>query len=253
MNPPLIIAHRGASAHAPENTLAAFELAIREKADGIEFDVWKCASGEIVVSHNRDVKILTGRAGDIEKMTLKQLRKLDFGSHKDRQFHGEKIPTLEAVLDMARHLEIINIEIKGRQVRSNGIELDVAEAILKFKILRRAVVSSFNPATLLRVQVLNPAIRLGLLLYEKSPLALRRAWSARFLHPYSLHPSFALLKKNLVNKAHRHHRQVIAWTINNIEQLHTCIDLQIDGMITDDPGWMRDAMRKYSSELGVRS
>jgi glycerophosphoryl diester phosphodiesterase len=243
MKRPLIIAHRGASAHAPENTMLAFERAISEGADGIEFDVWKCGSGEIVVTHNRDVRILTGRAGNLEKLTLPQLRKLDFGAHKSRKFHGEKIPTLEEVLDLAKHLELINIEIKGMRVGSNGIELDVAEAIIKFKLLRRVVVSSFNPATLLRIQGLNPAIRNGLLIYEKSPLPLRRRWSSPFLHHYSVHPSIHLLNKKKVIKAHQHRKKVIAWTINNIHQLETCIDCHVDAMITDDPAWMLNAMR----------
>jgi len=243
MNRPWVLAHRGASAQAPENTLAAFELAIRQKADGLEFDVWKCGSGEIVVTHNRSVVNLTGKAGELQKMSLKQLRRLDFGSHKDKKFRGERIPTLNEVLDLAKDMQILNIEIKGTAVRSDGIELDVAEAILKFQLLRRTVVSSFNPTTLLRLQSLNPAIRIGLLLYEKSPLPLRRGWSANLLHPYSIHPSFGLLKKKFVERAHGREQKVIAWTINDFHQLEACIAQGVDGMITDDPAWMNDALR----------
>lgn len=242
MNRPLVIAHRGASAHAPENTMAAFDLALRQKADGIEFDVWKCGSGEIVVTHNRDTKELGGKQGDLQKMTLKQLRKLDFGSHKGRQFQGERIPTLDEVLDLARGMELINIEIKGVEVRSRGIELDVAEAILKFRLLRKVVVSSFNPTILARLQTLNPAVRLGLLLYEKSPLPLRRGWSAQILKPYSIHPSIGLLKKAFVERTHQKEQKVFVWTINDFEQLQTCIRDGVDGMITDDPAWMIDAL-----------
>lgn len=239
---PWIIAHRGASAHAPENTMSAFDLAIRQKADGLEFDVWKCGSGEVVVTHNRNIQALSGKSGDLQKMSLKQLRRLDFGRHKDQKFRGERIPTLAEVLDLARHLEIINIEIKGVSVRSTGVELDVAEAILKFKLLRRAVVSSFNPTILMRLQALNPALRIGLLVYEKSPIPLRRGWSARFLRPYSVHPSFSLLQKKFVQRAHQREQKVIAWTINDFHQLDACIHNGVDGMITDDPAWMHDAL-----------
>ncbi|MCE9624018.1 MAG: hypothetical protein K8R69_00990 [Deltaproteobacteria bacterium] len=239
---PLIIAHRGASAHAPENTMAAFDLAIRQKADGIEFDVWKCGSGEIVVTHNRQTQALSGTAGDLQTMTLKQLRKLDFGRHKDPKFRGERIPTLDEVLDLAHGLELINIEIKGTELRSRGIELDVAEKILRHKLLRRVVVSSFNPTILARLQDLNPAIRIGLLLYEKSPMPLRRGWSAKLLKPFSIHPSFALLKKKFVELAHRKDQKVIVWTINDSAQLETCIQDGVDAMITDDPAWMYDAL-----------
>jgi len=243
MSRPLVIAHRGASAYAPENTMAAFELALRQKADGIEFDVWKCGSGEIVVTHNRDTKELGGKSGDLQQMTLRQLRKLDFGAHKGSQFRGQRIPTLNEVLDLARGMELINIEIKGVEVRSRGIELDVAEAILKFRLLRKVVVSSFNPTILARLQALNPAVHLGLLLYEKSPMPLRRGWSAQFLKPYSIHPSIGLLKKTFVERTHKKDQKVFVWTINDFHQLETCIRDSVDGMITDDPAWMIDALR----------
>jgi glycerophosphoryl diester phosphodiesterase len=248
MTPPLILAHRGASAHAPENTLASFARAIQDKADGIELDVWKCGSGEVVVTHNRNVKILTGKGGNLQKMSLSQLRKLDFGKHHGNVFHGEKIPTLKEVLDLTGGMELINIEIKGMGIRSDGIELDVAELIQRFKLLRRVVVSSFNPTILLRLQKINPALHLGLLLSEKSPLALRRGWSANLLKPYSLHPSFPLLKPALIQKTHQKGAKVFSWTINTPHQLQTCIKYQIDAIITDDPAWARKAMENVKRE-----
>lgn len=244
MTQPLIIAHRGASAHAPENTMAAFDLAIQQGADGIEFDVWKCGSGEVVVTHNRQTKELSGSEGDIHRMTLKALRKLDFGAHKDPRFRGERIPTLAEVLDRAKDLKVINIEIKGMDVRSRGIELDIAELILKFKLLRRAVISSFNPTILLRLQALNPALRLGLLLFNRSPLPMRHGWSANFLKPYSIHPSFGLLQEKKVQRAHTRNQKVIVWTINDFQQLEACIGLGVDGIITDDPGWAHNALQQ---------
>lgn len=244
MSRPLVIAHRGASAHAPENTLAAFERAIRDQADGVEFDVWRCASGEVVVTHNRDLKILTGREGNLEKWPLKRLKTLDFGAFKNGAFRGEKIPTLDEVLDLTRHLQVINIEIKGMNVRGNGIELSVAEAILSFGLLRKVVVSSFNPTILMRLQQLNPAIRRGLLIYKGSPLPLRRSWTSPLLKTFSVHPAVSLLMGPKVEKAHREKRRVFSWTINNIQQLETCISLGVDGMITDDPAWMLAALQQ---------
>jgi len=242
MNRPLVIAHRGASAHAPENTLSSFQQAIEAGADGIELDVWRCASGEVVVTHNRDLEILTGRPGDVEQKSLKELRRYDFGAFKDKSFRGEKIPTLQDVLELARGMALINVEVKGTNLRGNGIEIEVIEAILDFKLLRKVVVSSFNPTILMRVQAVNPAIHTGLLLYEKSPLPLRRGWSARFLNNYSLHPSFALLKKSMVEKTHLQKKRVIVWTINDPGQLDACMECGVDGMITDDPAWMLNAL-----------
>lgn len=243
---PLIIAHRGASAHAPENTMPAFERAMRDHADGVEFDVWRCASGEVVVTHNRNLKALTGREGNVEKWPLKKLKALDFGAFKGNRFRGEKIPTLDQVLDLTRELAIINIEIKGIAVRSTGVELAVAEAILRFGLLRKAVVSSFNPAILLRLQQLNPAIRRGLLIYDRSPLTLRRYWSAPMLRTFSIHPSVSLLKRPKVEQAHQKRQLVYSWTVNNFQQLETCITLGVDGMMTDDPAWMHAALHRPS-------
>ena len=243
MTRPLVIAHRGASALAPENTMAAFELAIQQGADGLEFDVWKCGSGEVVVTHNRQTRLLSGKEGDLHRMTLKELRRLDFGGHKAPRFRGEKIPTLAEVLDRAKDLQLINIEIKGMAVRSRGIELDVAELVLKFNLLRRAVISSFNPTILLRLQALNPALRLGLLLFERSPLPMRHGWSANFLKPYSIHPSFGLLSTKKIERAHAKNQKVIVWTINDSQQLEACIDLGVDAIITDDPGWAHNALQ----------
>ena len=244
MNRPWVIAHRGASAHAPENTLAAFELARRQGADGFEFDVWSCKTGEVVVTHDEETRRLTGRPGHLKNLSLKELRRLDYGRYKGAQFRGERIPTLNEVLDLGRHLPILNIEIKGRGMQSSGVELSVLESILKFRLLRRVVVSSFNPAILFRMQRLNPAVQLGLLVYEKSPLALRRAWSARFLKLFSLHPSFGLLDAKLVKRQQDKGHRIITWTINNLEQFRACMALGLDGMITDDPAWMINAMRK---------
>jgi len=240
---PLIIAHRGASAHAPENTLSAFEWAIRDGADGIEFDVWRCGSGEVVVTHNRELKILTGRSGNLEKTPLKILKTMDFGYFKGSQFRNERIPTLAEVLDLASQLDLINIEIKGLNVRGNGIELPVVETILQFSLLRKVVVSSFNPTILLRLQRLNPAIRLGLLFNEHSPMPIRRAWAAPLLKAYSVHPRYAMLTPAKVAKAHQKKQKVYTWTINDSEQLGTCIESSVDGIITDDPAWARNALR----------
>jgi glycerophosphoryl diester phosphodiesterase len=149
---------------------------------------------------------------------------------------------LDQVLDLTKGLEIINIEIKGIGVRSNGVELAVAEAILRFRLLRKVVVSSFNPAILLRLQQLNPAIRRGLLVYDRSPLTLRRYWSAPMLRTFSIHPSISLLKKPKVEQAHRERKMVYSWTVNHFPELEMCINMNVDGIITDDPGWLHAAL-----------
>jgi glycerophosphoryl diester phosphodiesterase len=243
MRYPLIIAHRGSSADAPENTMAAFERAMREHADGIELDVWKCASGEIVVTHDRNLKRITGVEGDVERMTLTELRRLDFGSFKDKEFRFEKIPTLAETLDLVKNIPLINIEIKGKNIRGNGIEVRVIDEIRRFKVFDRSVISSFNPAVLYRVKRIASDVRIGLIFYEGSSLPMRRAWFARWLKPYSLHPSLTLLNGPWVKRARKKNQKVIAWTVNHIHDLEACLRSEVDGIITDSPARMIENVR----------
>jgi glycerophosphoryl diester phosphodiesterase len=234
MEKPLIIAHRGSSLRAPENTLKAFALARNEGAHGIEFDLWKCGSGELVVTHNNHTAALTGREGRVETSSLAQLRDLDFGQ-------GEKIPTLNEVLDLASAMEIINIEIKGHQFRSRGIELDVFKILEQRNLLERTVVSSFNPLILSRLKRISPRIQLGLLFHQGSTLPFRRAWPGYLLRPPFLHPQYPLLDEALMKRSLRHKQKVIAWTVNNIHYLDKCIALGVYAIITDDPQWALNA------------
>lgn len=227
---PLIIAHRGSSRRAPENTLKAFDLAMKEGAQGIELDVWRCASGELVVTHNNELSLLTGKEGRVEEFSLTQLKELDFGA-------GEKIPTLQEVLDLTAPMEILNVEIKGHRFRSGGMEQDVFKLLQKNKLLEKTVVSSFNPFILQRLKRISPELRLGLLFHQNSALPLRRAWPAYYLRPPFLHPEFSLLTEGLMKRAGRKNQKVIAWTINNIHYLDKCIALGVYGIITDDPTW----------------
>lgn len=234
---PWVIAHRGSSFKEPENTLRAFERALNEGADGLELDVWRCASGEIVVTHNRDLSLITRQPGDVEKKTLTELRQLDFGQ-------GEKIPTLEEVLEFTPRFKILNIELKGKSLWSNGVESLIYELLRKHDLLDRTILSSFNPMTLYRLKRISPKIRLGLIFYGKSTLPLRRAWGAFFLNLTSFHPAMDCLNSGLILRARRKNQKVIAWTINNIHDLETCMSLGVHGMITDDPHWMINALKK---------
>src|SRR5512140_2542862 len=116
--PPAIIAHRGASADAPENTLAAFRLALELGADGVELDVWRCATGEVVVHHDEDTRRVAGAALLVPDAPLAALRALDVGAWKGERFRGERIPLLAEVL-AALPAAVVNVELKsrGRDVR----------------------------------------------------------------------------------------------------------------------------------------
>src|SRR5512138_1747669 len=115
---PIVHGHRGASADAPENTLAAFRLAMAQGADGVELDVWRCASGEVVVFHDDDATRIAGSPLRPKDATLAELRALDVGAHRGEAFRGERIPLLDEVLE-ALPSAVVNVELKskGRDVR----------------------------------------------------------------------------------------------------------------------------------------
>jgi glycerophosphoryl diester phosphodiesterase len=111
----MIVAHRGASHHAPENTLAAFKLAWQQGSDGIEGDFYLTADGKIVCIHDRDTERTGGQKLDVEQSTLNELRKLEYGGWKDTKYKGEPIPTFEQVLQTVPNGKTFVIELKSKQ------------------------------------------------------------------------------------------------------------------------------------------
>lgn len=237
-NKPKVIAHRGSSLRAPENTIAAFELALNEGADGIEFDVMRCGSGELVVIHDQELQRVTGQEGHVESVDLKSLKNLDAGAWKDNRFKGEKIPTLSEALEAVRNFNLINIEIKSHTYQSYGIEKQVLQLIHQKKLENQVLISSFNPLVLWRLKRMNANLKRGLLMYEGASRPLRRGWLSPYLKPFSLHPSMPLLNPSMVKRAHKKGQKIYSWTVNHEAQLETCMKLGIDGMITDDPAWL---------------
>src|SRR5512141_12305 len=125
---PLVLGHRGASADAPENTLAAFRLAMQQGADGVELDVWRCASGEVVVAHDEDLQRVAGSPLRIPDARLDELRAADVGAWKGARWRGERIPRLDEVLE-ALPGAVVNVELKSRGGRDLGLAHAVAEVI----------------------------------------------------------------------------------------------------------------------------
>ena len=159
---PLVLAHRGASAEAPENTLAAFRLAMEQGADGLELDVRRCASGEPVVIHDADTLRTSGAALRVADASLRELRALDAGAWKSPAFRGERIPTLDEVL---RELpsSVVNVELKSDGVPDAKLARAVAQVIRDRQAAARVIVSSFDPRLLAAFKVAAPEIAPGVL------------------------------------------------------------------------------------------
>jgi glycerophosphoryl diester phosphodiesterase len=227
---------------APENTLAAFAAAIDAGADGIELDVTRCASGEIVVMHDDTVDRTTDGSGPVSQLSSAALRELDAGGWFESQFAGERVPLLEEVFELIRGTLRINVEIKGMRLRGDGLEREVADMIERHKLEPWALISSFNPWALWRMKVSAPALQRGLLYAPGQPLALARAWVRHLVRPGALHPQMGLVNKAYMAWARRQGYRVNVWTVNEDTAIEQMIALGVDGIITDHPARARQLL-----------
>jgi glycerophosphoryl diester phosphodiesterase len=237
---PLNIAHRGARDVAPENTLAAFQAALDAGADGIELDVTRCATGEIVVIHDDTVDRTTDGAGLIKALPYDAVRELDAGSWFDARFEGERIPLLPEVLDAVGGRLRINIEIKGRAWRGDGLEAEIAAMVRARALAEHVVISSFNPWALARMKRAAPELACGLLYASPaSHLDLGPLVANGWLRAEALHPQLRLVTPFYMARAQRRGLRVNVWTVNQKAEMQHLIALGVDGIITDHPALLR--------------
>ncbi len=232
---PAIIAHRGASAYAPENTLAAFELALRQGADAIELDTKLTADGQVVVIHDQTVDRTTMHSGHVRELTLAQIRQMDAGSHFDVAFRGEPVPTLDEVFKAVGQLTCINVELANYASPTDALPEKVAVLVKQHKLKQRVLFSSFNPIALLRIRRLLPEVAIGLLALPGYGGALARSWFGRIFFYQSLHPALSDVNSTLVKRVHRYSCKIFVWTVNREEDMRRLFELGVDGIFTDDP------------------
>lgn len=254
---PLVLAHRGASAIAPENTIAAFLLARTLGADGIELDVQLSRDRVPVVIHDNTVDRTTDGTGRVSSLSVVELKELDAGRWKSEEYSSERIPTLSEVFDaLESWLEpgqretpcIVNIELKGAGMRSAGLELAVVNLIHRRNLRDRIIISSFEPLALYRVRSLDPGIRRGLLYSSKQPVHLRRAWLRPLLAPTHLHPEHTLVDVALLEWARRKRYRTNTWTVDNPHQARRLAAIGVDGIITNKPDIIRSALKNNTLE-----
>jgi glycerophosphoryl diester phosphodiesterase len=239
---PLNFAHRGASYEAPENTLAAFLLAVELGADGIEFDVQLSKDRKVVVIHDFALEATTDGQGLVRDKTLDELKQLDAGSHFDPAFASQRIPTLHEVIDAVGQRLLLNVELKTDSLRDDSLAATVVRAIEENHLLDRVVVSSFNPLALWRVKRLNPWIPLGLLYAPDSPLLMRRPWMRHLIRPDALHPHYSTADARFVQWAHRRGYRVNVWTTDDPGDLWQLAQCGVDAIITNRPDLLRQVL-----------
>lgn len=222
-----IIAHRGASVAAPENTLAAVQQAIDEGAHWVEIDVQETADGEVVVFHDRDFKKLAGVGQALHETTLEELQHIDIGSWLDPRFSDQRVPTLDTVLALARDRIGVLIELKyyGFQQR---LEERVVAAVEAAGMVDQVQIMSLKPEGVAKIRALRPDWPVGLLSSVAVGDALRLdvdflAVNARFISP------------GLIRRAHRRDKRIMAWTVNDPLGMSELMSQGVDGVITDLP------------------
>lgn len=238
MRSPWIIAHRGASGHAPENTLAAFERAIELGAGFIETDLHLTRDGRFVAIHDRTLDRTTNGSGAVRDFTVAELRKLDAGLWFDRQFAGQQIPTLEEILAFSRkHDVVFYFEIKYEAAW--GMHHALVAALQTAENAARSIVLSFDPETLLSLHRLDASVMMGLLVEEAKPKLVQMAIDAG---ARQLCPRSDFVTRELVEEAHRSDLHVVTWTINDAEKMKAAMAAGVDGIMTDLPDRLRAAI-----------
>lgn len=232
---PAIFAHRGASAHAPENTLAAFKLAVEQGADAIELDAKLSSDGHVVIIHDQTVDRTTPASGRVMDMTAYELTRLDAGSFFDYSFSGEPIPLLEDVLEAVGQQIFINIELTNYASLTDDLPRKAVELVVHYHLQNRVLFSSFNPIALHRVRKLLREASIGLLAFPGKKGWLARSWPGRLLKYQALHPAMEDANEKLVQGAHKRNHRVHVYTVNEETDMLRLFDMKVDGIFTDDP------------------
>ena len=238
---PTVIAHRGDKAHAPENTLAAFELAAEKGADAIEFDVKLTADGQVIVLHDQTVDRTTNGKGNVSRLPLAALRDLDAGAWFSERFRAERIPTLEEVFETVGKRLLMNVELTNYATPGDNLVARVMELVKRYHFQDRTLFSSFLPRNLRMARMLSPEIPCGLL----TMAGLSGFWGRTFgLHGnyFALHPYLTDANPRLIQHVHGIGKRLHVWTVNAEEDLKRMIHLDVDGIFTDDPGLALDLL-----------
>ena len=237
----LIIGHRGAAGHAPENTLTSIKLAMELGANTIEIDLRQTKDGVPVAIHDSDVDRTTDGCGSVYDFTFDEIQKLDAGSWFDEKYAGEKIPSLQEVIEVISDTTLLIIEFKGGLGTYDNIEQHTLKIIHEANLSNRVILKSFDPNQLDSLKTLNNNIPL-LYVY-----AVRIPWlhmiidtgisfgSVFDLDVEYLQPHIWFLSKSFVEDAQKNQFRIIAWGVNDTDDIKETINFGVDGIETDYP------------------
>ncbi|MBN1565081.1 MAG: glycerophosphodiester phosphodiesterase [Anaerolineae bacterium] len=225
---PIIVGHRGAKGLAPENTLAAFQVAADLGIDGAEFDVQRTKDGQLIVFHDEDVERVCGVAGFVPDMTLDEIKQLDAGSLFAPEFKGERIPTLAEAFAFLKQTDLLLFLELKEPWRYPGIEAEVAALIRQYDLVERIQVRSFYHDGLYGIHAAAPEIPLSELWLDRLPADDDITFN-------TVNALFALLQPADIARLHARGLNVTAWVVNELDEAQRLIEAGIDGLATDYP------------------
>ena len=258
---PLIVAHRGASAWAPENTLAAFRMAIDVGAEGIEFDVRLSRDGQPVVLHDATLERTGRKALNVSSLTAEELGRIDVGSwfnasHRkkaDPSFARETVPTLAVTLEALRDFQgLIYIELKCRDFEVESLALAVCNVISGSSLLPQIIVKSFKLAAIPQIRFCCPAVKTAALFAPKIMRYLRKGKHlvkiAEELGVDHLSLHYSLVTRKLMKKVERSGMKITIWTADKTHWVRRGAELGLFAIITNEPAKLLEA--KYGADRG---
>ena len=225
-NNPLWFAHRGASNAAPENTISAFNKAVKNGASGLEIDVISTLDGVLLCSHNFDLERETDCGGYIDELPYHSIKDANAALHWNSEKEG--LPKLKEVLRIVPKHVRLNIEIKSRSFYDISAARDVVELVKGENFINRTIISSFNPFVIWYVKWIKPQVLTGFL-YNN----LDYFFMINVVHPDCLHTTAELVSEGLMKFAKQRGLALNAWTVNTKPAIDWLIDLKVDGIITD--------------------
>ena len=237
---PLIMAHRGYSSAAPENTIPAFQKAIDEEITAAELDVQMTKDGQIVVLHDSNLKRTTGVNKNIWEVTWDEIKDLDNGSFFSKKYAGTTIPTLDEVLKLCNNKLFLNIEIK-RTGHDDGITQKVIDIILENDFLGQCDITSQDYATIEEVKEINPDI----LTAYTSIIGIGQIYKLEAADIISIQETSATYKN--IENLHNAGKRVFVWTVNEEETMEQLITLNVDAILTNDPKLCKSIIDRYAS------
>lgn len=237
---PLLFGHRGCSIAAPENTMESFRSCVDKGVQAIELDIHLCSTGELVVTHDFNVRRVSGYDGVVEQMSFSQLRDLDVGFYKRPGYSGRaQIPLLDEIFEAFGSDLYFDIELKQESIADRGLAKAAWQAIRAFGLEDRCIVSSFNPFAVRSFRKTSKDRVPSAVIYsvgDEVPRILRKGFGRHIAGCGVLKPHCSLITPDSFLRDHVQKRYpIIAWTVDDLDEAERLLELGVDGLVSNDP------------------